>query len=324
MMKAMTSAIAGLKAHQTAMDVVGNNIANVNTYAFKSSDTSFRDTMYQTMKAASGGNYTASMAGNNPMQVGFGASATGVTVDTTAGSEDATGRAMDCYISGEGYFVVQDGVGTNGAPSSYKYTRVGQLQFIDGYLTDGNGNYILGANNSAVTSTTGNATGAIPTNTDQTASTDPGHLYNTTTPASGLIDGDGKIAALQRISYDTTDAKNSLSDIKISSDGTITAVNTNKDVVTIGRIAIGYFNNPGGLDEAGNSYYKSNTGSGSATVFAAGEGATGTLNTGMLEASNVDLATQLSNMIVYERGYQANTKIISVADEMLQTLVNMK
>ncbi len=322
MMKAMTSAIAGLKAHQTAMDVVGNNIANVNTYAFKSSDTSFRDAMYQTMKAASGGNYTASMAGNNPMQVGFGASATGVTVDTTAGSEDATGRAMDCYISGEGYFVVQDGVNTTtGAPSSYKYTRVGQLQFIDGYLTDGNGNYVLGANNSAPNAN-GNATGAIPTDT-YTGTATPGYLYTGTT-GTGEIGADGKIAALQRISYDVGDANNSLSDIKISSDGTITAVNTNKDVVTIGRIAIGYFNNPGGLDEAGNSYYKSNTGSGSATVFAAGEGATGTLNTGMLEASNVDLATQLSNMIVYERGYQANTKIISVADEMLQTLVNMK
>lgn len=324
MMKAMTSAIAGLKAHQTAMDVVGNNIANVNTYAFKSSDTSFRDTMYQTMKAAAGGDYAASMAGSNPMQVGFGASATGVTVDTTAGSQDATGRPTDCYISGEGYFIVQDGVDTStGVPSSYKYTRVGELQFdSQGFLTDGNGNYILGANNSAVDATTDNAKGAIPTGT-HTDDTDKGYLYAGTT-GTGEIGTDGKIAALQRISYDTTDAKNSLSDIKISSDGTITAVNTDKKVVTIGRIALAYFNNPAGLDEAGGSYYKSNAGSGNATVFATGEGATGMLNTGMLEGSNVDLATQLSNMIVYERGYQANTKIISVADEMLQTLVNMK
>lgn len=337
MMKAMTSAIAGLKAHQTAMDVVGNNISNVNTYAFKGSDTSFRDTMYQTVTAASGGSPTAGIAGNNPMQVGFGATATNVTVDTTKGGQDATGRSSDCYINGEGYFIVQDGssVDSKGNPTSYKYTRVGQLQFVDGYLTDGNGNFILGANNSATDTTStdatfGKGTGAVPTTTSGGGATD-GVLdsdlgtYTGTTPTwagTQATTPTGGIVTLQKISYDTT--ANSLKDIKIGSDGVITATDANGKSVTIGRIGVAYFNNPGGLDEAGGSYYKSNASSGAANAYGAGLGSTGSLTTGVLESSNVDLATQLSNMIVYERGYQANTKIITVADEMLQTLVNMK
>lgn len=319
MMKAMTSAIAGLKAHQTAMDVVGNNIANVNTYGFKSSDTSFRDTMYQTVTAASGGNSAAGVAGNNPMQVGFGASATNVTVDTTKGGEDATGKQSDCYINGEGYFIVQDGnsVDTNGYPNSFKYTRVGQLQFVNGYLTDGNGNYIMGANNS-IRDAVGNASGVIPatatgTTVSLTAGGDLAAQVDSTT---------GKIANPVRISYDAT--KNSLKDITFASNGMITATNSSGNVVTIGQMAIGYFNNPEGLSQQGGSYYKDTGSSGTATAYGAGQGSTGTLLTGVLESSNVDLATQLSNMIVYERGYQANTKIITAADEMLQTLVNMK
>lgn len=338
MMKAMTSAIAGLKAHQTAMDVVGNNIANVNTYAFKGSDTTFRDTMYETIAGASGGNTTTGVAGNNPMQIGFGATTTNVNVDTTAGSEDATGNAFDCYINGAGYFVVQQNGGSvdagadtttgiyGGETGGTAYTRVGTLQFVNGYLTDGQGHYILGASNSDLDTSTGAPTGALSTTTTNLAKDiGTGAGISASTPADWKTVGTtpaGGIMTLQRIGYDT--ANNSLTDFSIASDGTITATDANKNVVTIGRIAVGYFNNPAGLTQAGGSLYTSNTSSGTATNYGAGTGSTGSLITGMLEASNVDLATQLSNMIVYERGYQANTKIITVADEMLQTLVNMK
>ncbi len=262
MMRAMTSAIAGLKAHQTAMDVVGNNIANVNTYGFKSSSTTFRDAMYQTTKGGTAG--ASNAAGSNPMQIGYGASATGINVDTTQGGQDATGNAMDCYIDGQGYFEVKDSGG------NVYYTRVGKLQFdSSNNLTDGNGNLIMDSGGNAITK-----------------------------------------------SADDTD-------IKISSDGTITSVRSGASYTFSNKIGLVTFPNPGGLEEAGDSYYKQSVGSGAATL-AAPSSTTGFLKTGVLESSNVDLATELSNMIVYERGYQANTKIITTADEMLQTLVNMK
>lgn len=334
----MTSAIAGLKAHQTAMDVVGNNIANVNTYAFKSSDTTFRDTMYESTKAASEGDTDTGVAGNDPMQVGFGATATNINVDTTAGSEDATGKSSDCYIDGAGYFVVQQDGGSvdasadstttikGGATGGEAYTRVGTLEFINGYLTDGQGHYVLGASNSDLDSTTGNPSGALPTDTDNlTADIGTGTGITTSTPATWAttaLTPAGGIMTLQRIGYDTTN--NSLTDFAIASDGTVTATNADGETVTIGRIGLAYFNNPAGLEQAGGSLYTSTASSGTATNYGANTGTTGDLKTGVLESSNVDLATELSNMIVYERGYQANTKIITVADEMLQTLINMK
>ncbi len=271
MMRAMSSAVAGLKAHQDAIDVVGNNIANVNTHSFKSGSVSFRDVMYQNLTSASEGDENAGTAGVNPSQIGYGSAAASVGVDTTNGGKDQTGRPNDCYIDGEGYFVVRDG--KNGE----KFTRVGTLSFDgDGYLTDGNGGYVLGYD-------------------DENSAGDPIH-------------------------FDDTDLKN----VSIEPDGTITAIASDGDAEVIGQICLASFPNASGLEDIGNSYYRQTGNSGSPQYFEPGSGSTGNLVTGSLENSNVDLATEFSNMILYERGYQANTKIISVADEMLQTLVNMK
>jgi flagellar hook protein FlgE len=107
-------------------------------------------------------------------------------------------------------------------------------------------------------------------------------------------------------------------------------------VVTIGQIEIAHFTNPAGLEQMGGNYYKATDNSGNATIESdgsitsaglsfetPGSSATGNLVTGALESSNVDLANEFSNMITTERGYQANSKIITVADEMLETLVSM-
>lgn len=323
-MKCMTSAIAGLKAHQTGIDVVGNNISNINTYGFKSSSTTFRDTMYQTITSPSKGNTKTGSAGMNPTQIGFGAAASSVSVNTTNGGQDSTGNSMDCYIDGNGYFIVADGPLTpNDAtnptyytPSSYKYTRVGSLQFKDGFLTDGNGNYICGQQNTAFKASPADTTQIDPSpatpwtpDTDYTADASP---YTAISPQ----------AIHYNVATGTTGDK--LDNIKISSDGTITATNASNQTVTIGQIGIATFPNAAGLEQAGGSYYTSNDGSGAAAYATPGTNSSGDLKTGSLEASNVDLATELSNMIVYERGYQANTKIITAADEMMQTLVNMK
>lgn len=310
MMRAMSSAVAGLKAHQDAIDVVGNNIANVNTHSFKSGSVSFRDVMYQNIASASAGSTATGLAGTNPSQIGYGAATASVGVDTSNGGKDQTGRPNDCYIDGQGYFVVADGGKKTDAnqPTGMKYTRVGSLQFdSSGYLTDGNGNYVLGVNNDA------GEDGAIPT---------------VTTAMDGKLATDGSLKTDQGdmvppeyIHYSTED--NTLSNVSFGTDGTITATSGGK-VVTLGKVVLSHFSNAAGLEDIGNSYYKNTPNSGAAKFYAPGSGETGNLVTGSLENSNVDLATEFSNMILYERGYQANTKIISVADEMLQTLVNMK
>ncbi|OCN03205.1 hypothetical protein A7X67_13535 [Clostridium sp. W14A] len=295
MMRAMSSGVAGLKAHQTGLDVIGNNIANVNTYGFKASRTLFSDVLYQTLTNATAPSATNGTGGINPSQVGYGSTASSVTVDTGRAGMATTGYSGDCYINGEGYFIIGTGTPTDNVPASYEYTRVGALSFdSSGYLVDGSGNRVCGI-----------------------ASDKPTALDN------GL-NGDNSVP--EYIHYDPAgdgSTAQTLSDISIAADGTITATNSAGDVVTVGQIELAHFTNPAGLEQEGGNYYKDTGNSGDATFAAPGSGSTGKLVTGALESSNVDLANEFSNMISTERGYQANSKIITVSDTMLETLVNM-
>lgn len=137
MMRSLFSGVAGLKAHQTKMDVIGNNISNVNTYGYKSSRTTFRDVYYQTLSASS--NASGSKGGKNATQIGYGAAVGSIDVLNTRSGFGSTGRSMDCYIDGEGYFVVRDGAGNE------RLTQVGTMDFdSDGNLVDGGGNFVCG------------------------------------------------------------------------------------------------------------------------------------------------------------------------------------
>ena len=314
MLVCMTSAIAGLKAYMTGMNVVGNNISNVNTNSFKSSSSTFRDVMYQDINGGSAGSDNA--AGINPSQIGYGSAASSVDVDFTKGGMNTTGNANDVYIDGDGFFIVGDGAKTSVTAdpvtgkkfdpaatvtdsfNGLKYTRIGTLKFdSNGYLTDGAGNYVCG--------------------------------YVNTTANMGTPAVYGK--TLQAIRQPTTTSKDdppvttvdAIDNLAIAADGTITC-NDGGTSKTLGRIELAKFTNNNGLQQIGNGYYKPTDNAGTITVTAPNGGGTGNLRTGALENSNVDLATEFSNMITFERAYQANTKIVSVADEMLQTLVNMK
>ncbi len=309
MLRAMSCGVAGIDTHQNAMGVVGNNISNVNTYGFKSSSAAFTDVMYQTLSNASAPG--VSNGGKDPVQVGYGSKTGTISVNTTKGDEASTGNSSDLYIDGEGYFTLANqlpsgtttpGIGTQ--PDSYKYTRVGAMKFdSSGNLVDtATGSYVCGMNSLASGATDTTLPTSVPTSPDWTkAETKP-----------------------EVIHYDTTNTKNTLKDVAISADGTITATNSAGSAVYVGKLELAHFANPAGLSQDGSSCLSVSDNSGTPSYNFAGSGATGSLVTGALEASNVDLATELSNMIVYERGFQANSKIITVSDEMLETLVNMK
>lgn len=101
MVRSMYSGVAGMKAHQTKMDTIGNNISNVNTVGFKSGRVSFRDVYYQTMRTASRG--TGTKGGTNPTQIGYGAVLGSVSVDKGTSTMQNTGNSLDVGISGEGF-----------------------------------------------------------------------------------------------------------------------------------------------------------------------------------------------------------------------------
>lgn len=138
MNRAMFSGVSGMKAHQTKMDVIGNNIANVNTYGYKAQRAIFSDIYYQTLRAGSAG--TALRGGVSPSGVGYGSTLAGTQMQMSQSSMQNTGFGMDVAITGEGFLQVMD------ADGNIFYTKAGLLDYdSNGYLTDINGNFVLGA-----------------------------------------------------------------------------------------------------------------------------------------------------------------------------------
>lgn len=138
MNRAMFSGVAGMKSHQTKMDVIGNNIANVNTYGFKSQRAVFSDIYYQTLRSGSTG--TANRGGVSPSTVGYGSTLAGTQTQMSQSSMQNTGFGLDVAITGEGFLQVMD------ADGNIFYTKAGMLDYdSNGYLTDINGNFVLGS-----------------------------------------------------------------------------------------------------------------------------------------------------------------------------------
>jgi flagellar hook protein FlgE len=116
----------------------------------------------------------------------------------------------------------------------------------------------------------------------------------------------------------------SLTDFTVSGNGVITGIYSNGLNQTLGQIALANFGNPGGLTRSGSNLFEVSVNSGEPLIGTPGSGGRGTLYVGALEMSNVDLANEFTNMIITQRGFQANSRVITTSDEMLQELVNLK
>jgi flagellar hook protein FlgE len=401
----MFSAISGLRAHQTKLDVTGNNIANVNTVGFKGSQTVFQDTLSQVIRA--GGAAAQNRGGTNPAQVGLGVKVAAITTNWNQGATQSTGRATDFMIEGDGFFVTKNGnENLYTRAGSFDFDSTGKLVTADGSILQGwmaqpdgtinpNGpikslSVPYGQTVAPVASTTGTLKGNLPSGNAagtsvQTATTmydqqgvahDVSYTFtkNTTDDwdLAVTVDGaamtlsdsdvtfnpDGTMlnpAAPSKVDFTpgipgwpgpvTLDlsginqygsantvsataqngfAMGSLESFSLANDGTITGIYINGLRQAIGQLAMASFNNPGGLEKAGNSSFRVGDNSGNAMVGQAGTGGRGVLNAGALEMSNVDLAEEFTGLIVAQRGFQANSRVITSSDEILQDLVNLK
>jgi flagellar hook protein FlgE len=424
MMRSMFAAISGLKNHQTFMDVVGNNIANVNTTGFKQSRVTFQDILSQTVRGASGPQ--GGRGGVNPEQVGLGMLISGIDTIQTQGTLQSTGKLTDMAIQGDGYFMMSDG-------KQQLFTRDGSFDLgIDGTLVNpANGLHVLGwmpdpttgqistasppgnitipvgAGMIGKASTTVTVSGNLDANTASSAATPPGTPFplSTTvydaqgnavpvtltftkvgpnqwtfaptttqpgvtisapTPSNSVVfDGTGKVTTPssttpdkitltfaptgntvpttpQTITLDlsqmtqlasapssltgNTDGASAgtLTSFTVGQGGDITGVYSNGYKQPLGQMALASFANPDGLMKAGGNLFTSSANSGSAQIGLPNTSGRGTVATGFLEGSNVDLAQQFTNMIMAERGFQANSRVITTSDEILQDLVNLK
>ncbi len=294
MMRSLFSGVSGLKTHQTAMDVIGNNIANVNTTAFKAGRVTFKDLVSQTISEATSPN--GNLGGRNSMQVGLGVALSAITTDITEGSAQNTEMPLDFRIVGEGYFVILNPDG-----QSYSYTRNGNFAVdSQGYLVTQQGNYVLGVVNR--------------NNND---------IVNKTEDATNLE----KIQITGSINRNIGGtAKNTkFSDYAIDAYGVVTAMaEDDGKVYDMARLVLATFPNAAGLDKMGSNLYEQSSNSGIASINFAGNANRGELQSGQLEMSNVQLSTELTNMIIIQRGFQANSRIITTSDTMLEELVNLK
>lgn len=404
MMRSMYAGVSGLKAHQTRMDVIGNNIANVNTAGFKASRVTFKEMLSQTLSGAKAPQ--GNRGGMNPQQVGLGVSLGSIDTNLVQGNLQSTGLGTDLAIQGNGFFVVNNG-------TQNFYTRAGALTLDEnGNLVNASNGYIMQgwmATNGIINTNSpltgiripigdtmapqasteavfaGNLNAADPE--DWTATIDiydsqgekhtltlnfnPTKTHNEwkwTASIDGaslsrktgtiIFSGDGKVdtvkgdtfninfnngtdqitgfrldlsAVTQMAGDNTLDglyadgySMGSLESFSIDNAGVITGSYSNGLTKAIGQIAIANFSNAGGLTRVGDTLFAESQNSGIAQIGAAGTAGRGKISAGTLEMSNVDLAEQFTDMITTQRGFQANSRIISTTDEMLQDLVNLK
>jgi flagellar hook protein FlgE len=288
MMRSMYSAISGLKAQQTMLDVTANNLANVNTLGFKAGVTSFQDALSQTIRGGSAAN-TGGFAGQNGAQVGLGVTVGAITNRMTDGATQTTGGTFDVAISGSGYFRVAQGAPpTVPAAAAMNYTRAGNfIRNNDGNLTTQDGYYVIGRT----------APGGGGTDT----------YLNIPTGSSNIaIGADGGVSFTPPAGY--------TGPLTPGADGRVTA----------GYLSLANFPNDTALAHASGNRFTANAASGTEVVGTPGTTGYGTAQGGAVEMSNVDLASEFTNMIVAQRGFQANSRVISTADQMLEELVNLK
>jgi len=292
MLRSLFAGISGLRVNQTMLDVTGNNIANANTIGFKSSTTVFQDTLSQMLTASTGAT-AGGRGGTNPIQIGLGVQVAATSGNFSQGSTETTGGATDMMINGDGFFVVKDpstNVDTYTRAGAFHWDNAGNLCAADGKLVQG---YAMDASG----------------NPDTTNG--PVNITQAMNSASLPIDP-------------ATNKPVTLNSLEIGSDGTITGTYSDGQPHKIGQVALANFVNPEGLDKSGDTQFAASNASGQPNLGVPATGGRGNLTVGALEMSNVDLASEFTNLILAQRGFEASSKVITTSDTVLQDLVDMK
>ena len=266
MLVSLDSGASALEQFQQDLNVIGNNIANVDTVGYKSSSMNFADTFSQTLGSNSVGT----------MQVGTGVKTSDIEMDFSQGTPSNTGVASNLAINGNGFFVVQDP-----ASGTQYFTRDGDFTVnTSGNLVTSDGMQVMGFANGSTTLSAINV--------------------NSGTDTTGVE------------SY------------SFSSTGTLTANYSDGTQASVGQVALQNCTDPQELVKAGNNLYANVSSAGPLTAAVApGASGTGSLVTDSLEESNVDLSSQLTDLITAQRAYEANAKVVTTSDQIMQDLTNL-
>lgn len=270
MVRSLWTAASGMKAQQTNVDTISNNLANVNTTGFKKETAQFKSLLYQTLQDKS----TTSDGQPKPIsaQVGLGVRNSAIMSDFNQGNLTHTEELFDFAIEGDGFFMVQAPGGQTG------YTRNGAFTAA---ITDGG----------------------------YTLATSEGYR---------LLDTNGNSIVLP--------STYQMNKITVNEAGQICYPDASNNDMPIGiRIGLAQFSNPAGLEKSSGSLYYESAASGTAVPESQlGADSTSLVKQGYLEASNVQAVDEMVNLIVAQRAYEMNSKIITASDEMMQQANNLR
>lgn len=275
MLRSLSSAVSGLQQFQQNIDVIGNNIANVNTIAYKGVRSTSSDSFSDTLQDAVG----------NQVQVGTGVTTGAVSSLFTQGGMMETGVDSNLMISGQGFFLVKDTVS-----GSVFATRDGTFKpDAEGYLINPLGYRLQGYSDAALTTR-----GDIK-------------IDDTGAPA-------GAVAGTRQ-----------WEDFQFDDQGKLQVTLEDGTKFARGQVLLQNFASPQALTKEGNNLYSNLTAAGGLTTPQAPKSkGLGSITGGWLETSNVDLAGEFSSLITAQRGFQANSRIITTSDELLQEVINLK
>lgn len=345
MLRSLYSGISGMKVNQTKLDVIGNNLANVSTTAFKGSRVNFSTTISQTLGSASAA--SDSLGGVNGKQVGLGAQIASIDKIMSQGSMQSTSRALDVAVDGSGYFMVatgpaltgdadaitinNNGIGTMPANNSVAYTRDGS------FVLDNEGN-LLTSKGYRVLGFAMQTTDPVNKNNIDNIEDDGKVLYVESNNQTKAIDNKlvslkipDKVVKLSEQGGQRVETPVAVKSFNISADGLITGVLETGEITALGQIAMSSFKNEVGLTDIGNNMYEP-SGSSGAAIISSGKNSTTNRNSsgygdilqGYLEMSGVDMAEQFTDMIVATKAFQAAGKTITTGDEILSEIINLK
>jgi flagellar basal-body rod protein FlgG len=257
-MRAMNIAATGMSAQQTYVEVTANNIANLNTTAFKRQRPEFQDLLYQTERA--GGAFSSAAGTIVPVgvQIGIGVKTAAIYRITTQGNLTQTNNSLDLAIQGHGFFQIlqPDGTIAYTRAGSFQLSPTGEIVTADGFVVQ-----------PGVT---------LPQNT----------LAVTVNPSGQVLAQIGGQIAPQ----------------------------------VVGQLQLANFANEAGLEALGGNLFAETPASGAPVIANPGSVGFGVINQGMLETSNVDVVSEITNLITAQRAYEMNSKVIQASDQMMSTL----
>lgn len=282
----MQTALSGMTAATTSIDVIANNLANSRTPGFKASRARFSTQPYQTYSL--GGGLTSFSGGANPIQVGRGVQVAGIAPDFSQGPIETNDQPALLALQGEGFFILE------GRDGGYEYTR-------DGSFTLNHGGELVSAGGQRVLGIAGGAGGTPSVPATDTLS--PIQIaIGSHAPAA-----DGSAATL--------------TGYQITESGHVLGLYDDGLPRTLGQLLVARFQNPSGLSQQADNTFVATSSSGMPLVAPPGEQGTGTILPGATEQSNVDIGKELVELTLAENQFQANLIIVHTAGDMLEELM---